>query len=139
VRALTPMNFRDYCTDRGISVDVRLRLLERLDLEGLVPPMLRVCREKVSLHDSDKANYGIIQTSVSGLQSARDRGLVQFPEEITSRPWKEYREGYNEVVVPLYHPLQVLMVETVARIGEFTISDSLLDAAPEEILARVTQ
>src|SRR2546425_4715173 len=139
VRALTPMNFRDYCTDRGISVDLRLRLLERLDLQGLVPPMLRVSREKVSPRRSVKVSYGIIQTSVPGLQSARSRGLVEFPEDIHSRPWKEYKESYNEVVVPLYHPLQVLMVEPVARIGEVTFSDSLLEAEPEDILARVTK
>jgi len=134
-RPLTAKDFVDHCIDRGIRMN--MRLLERMDLEGFAPPILRVHKEKTLRAESTRGVYSALHLNISTLRLMRERGLVKVPDEEAPRPWKEYRDGHDEAVVPLYHPSQTLLVEPVQWLDEVTFGDSLLTAGPEDVIRRV--
>lgn len=159
-RLLSYRAFLKCCEERKVAVD--LSQLERLAREGLVQPLFHVRRARTLAKrvrvlteagvevetfetlgpDEDPRSatdtiFAAINEDMESFRGLRERGLVIFPGEVPFRPWKEFREGFEEVEIPYYHPLQILMVREAASIGRFSFQDSLLEVNADEVRGRI--
>ena len=97
-------NFAEFLQMRDIQVSEQG--LEVLDREGLLRPLFRLKRAR--REDGRPGSLALWQGSY---QSYLDAGLIELPQPGDFRPWSEFKEGYEQVVYPFYHPAQTFLIE----------------------------
>lgn len=111
--------------------DIRLSKedLEHFEKVGFLYPILRLRRPKTS--EGDKYRYsGIFEGSWMWKEYAQ-KGLLEFPDSTNSRPWVEYKDGYEDSTFIYYHPYQIFLVERFLSLTQLLLTSSYLEEATD--------
>ncbi len=102
---LEPDDFVRYLRDRDIHI--RREDLEFFEKSGILLPVLRLHRPIVN---RPHQKYAALVLGSYGLKAAYEDGLLEFPRAGHFKPWKEYRDGYEEKTWLFYHPFQTIII-----------------------------
>ena len=100
---LTTDDFIRYLCYREIRVD--RKELECFEKMGIMLPVMRLHRPKTN---DRHMKYAGMSTDAYSLQRAFADGIVSLPTVDTFKPWKEYKDGYEETAFTFYHPYQIV-------------------------------
>lgn len=123
---LTESGFRRFLESRGIIV--RTENLEHFEKEGFLLPVLRLHRPKSG---DPGQKYSGVSTDAFSLKSYKDGGYVEFPSRETFREWDSYKDGYENSVVMLYHPYQILILNNLLSSVSSLLKYPLLEKKEE--------
>lgn len=120
---LSESGFRRFLDSRGIYV--RTENLEQFEKEGFLFPVLRLYRPKSQIPGRI---YEGVSTDAYSLKSYKDGGFLEYPSFDNFREWSSYKDGYENSVVILYHPYQILIIQkllsSVSSISKYSILES---------------
>lgn len=109
-------DFERYAEDRGVYIGKGgLEFLEEL---GLLFPLCRVhlpIVEKYRVEGEIKKRYAIPYDISHSLPKWYKDGYCEDPAQTKFRPWKKYKDGYEETARVLYHPLQFMNLRTIVQ------------------------
>lgn len=141
---MSKWGFRSFLEKRGIHISIDE--LESFEERGFLYPVVRVVRptflykkikkvekgvtkeywqtlkEGESFQGEIKKMYAGIGDITHGLYNYFKRGLIIFPSKSNFKPWKEYKDGYEETVFPFYHPYQAICVKEILNKTRLTIN-----------------
>ena len=116
---LTTDNFIRYLGYREIGV--YREELEYFEKMGIMLPVMRLYRHKTN--DRHMKYAGMI-TDAYSLQRDFADGIVSLPTVDTFKPWKEYKDGYEETAFTFYHPYQIVPLHYLLGWMQFRLSAS---------------
>jgi len=155
---MSEMEFGRFLEKRGLYV--RGDNLEYFEEQGFLYPIVRVIRptfmckkikrvengvvkeywqpleEGETVEGETKKMYGGIGDITHRLYDYSKEGLIIFPSKSNFKPWKEYKDGYEETVLPFYHPYQAIYVKEILNMTRLTIS-SIPELENKEMLKRM--
>lgn len=102
---LSPDNFVRYLGERDIHI--RKEDLEFFEKSDILLPVLRLNRPVVK---RPHQKYAAMILGLCGLKAAYKDGLLEFPRVGDFKPWKEYKDGYEEKTWLFYHPFQTVII-----------------------------
>jgi hypothetical protein len=106
---MTSDDFEDLCEDRDISMNIDdMEFLESLEL---LTPMARLVRP-FKEEGSSKRYFGY-SLSTWALREHLREGSIRFLESGQFRPWEDYKDGFYDREIHLYHRYQLFQVLSV--------------------------
>lgn len=81
--------------------------LERFEKTGLLTPIARLTRQKIR---NDPPRYATVYVDAYYLKCYYKKGLLKIPKSGDFRPWKDYKDGYEDTKFIFYHPFQILLI-----------------------------
>ena len=139
-------HFCDFARERAI--DLGLEDLEGFEEQGFLYPIVRVQRtftlfkkvnavengmSKPTLQsfadgehftgETQKVYDGITDVTNSLGEYLKDGHLI-FPSNTNFRPWKEYKDGYEDTCLAFYHPYQSLLIKTIRSAHRNTTAET---------------
>jgi hypothetical protein len=135
---LTEQDLTRYAEERGLNIGPEdLEYFEEL---GLLPPLCRLklpIVEERQLDGEVRRRYAALCDISHELKNWCETGLCEDPIKTKFRPWKEYRDGYQETARALYHPWQFMNLGTILHwIGHRLTVPQIFD---EERLKRIRE
>lgn len=124
---LNSRRFEDFLRARNLHVNQQD--LEHYEQIGFLYPVLRLRRPLANA--SSRHRYAGIGESAWEFKRYMQNRMLEFPTSKNFRPWKEYKDGYEENTMIYYHPYQVFMVHRFLTLSEFTIKSIFLETATE--------
>jgi len=106
--ALPADDFERYCTERDIFLSVED--LEYFDEVGLLSPVAWL--RKTLAPPGSRQKYSGVFLGAEFLRGYMKEGMLRFPERGRFKAWKEYKEGYEDKELPLYHRYQIFELST---------------------------
>lgn len=135
IHLISESSFRSFLRDRAL--DIGFEDIEYFEAQGFLYPIVRVIRptylcKKVSKIENgtnteylqplekDEAykgevvkKYEAIGNITNTLSNYHKLGLTIFPSKSNFKPWKNYRDDYEETALAYYHPYQALLVRNI--------------------------
>ena len=135
VHLISESSFRSYLRERAI--DIGFDDLEYFEEQGFLYPIVRVIRPKFLCKKITKIENGVAQEYLlplekdesyygevvkkyeaignitNTLKNYHKSGLTIFPSKSNFKPWKDYKDDYEETALAYYHPYQVLLVKNI--------------------------
>ena len=141
---MSERGFRSFLEKRGIYI--RTDELESFEEQGFLYPIVRVVRPTFLCKKIRKVENGVTKEYWQPLKEGEifegetkkmyagigdithrlydyfKEGLIIFPSKSNFKPWKEYKDGYEETVLPFYHPYQAICVKEILNMTRLTIN-----------------
>ena len=122
---LNRRRFETYLRVRDIEMSQRD--LEHFERIGFLYPVLRLHRSKT--RESGPQRYVGVNESAYALKKYLEQGRLEFPSPSNFRPWKEYRDGYEEKTFIYYHPYQLLLIDRFLQPSEVVFKSIFFENA----------
>lgn len=111
---LTERDLERFARDRGLNI--KREDLEYFEELGLLFPVCRLklpIVEEYQVEGEVRRRYAALFDISHELKKWYEKRLCEDPTKTKFRPWKEYRDGYQETARALYHPWQFMTLRTV--------------------------
>ena len=143
---MSESSFRSFLEKRAINI--KSDDLEYFEAKGFLYPIVRIIRPTFLCKKISKTENGVTNDYLQPLEEGEafdgeavkkyegiydithelskyfDKGFVIFPNISNYKPWKDYKDGYEETIVPFYHPFQELLVNEILHLTTVTLHDS---------------
>ena len=110
------------------DVHISYENLEHFEMEGLLFPVLRLHK---SISEIPGQKYVGVGLDAYSLKSYKEAGLLEYPSFKNFREWSSYKDGYENSVVMLYHPYQILTLEKIFSSISSVLEYSILENREE--------
>jgi len=111
-----PMDTREFTrfvNARGFRI--REESLEFYDEKEILRPAFLFHKPRVNKPDHKYASMLIM--GPRSWNQYFEEGFISFPKDGIFEPWKNYKDGYDDKIVPYYHPFQFVSVRLTSNLG----------------------